>query len=136
MKNCSRKKCIQINPQAFSCFSKNKTMKDGYSPECKGCMKIRLSGYDRKTYMKSYTLRKYGLSIEQRAMIGVLQNHNCAICGINENKLHMPLFVDHCHKTNIVRGLLCIKCNKDLAVVEDFEYLKAAKRYLNKKRNQ
>ena len=41
MKNCTSKKCTQINPQPLSSFNKNKATKDGLSPQCKGCRSER-----------------------------------------------------------------------------------------------
>lgn len=41
----------------------------------------------------------------------ILQNGRCAICGIHQNDLIKLLNVDHSHRTNIVRGLLCHQHN-------------------------
>lgn len=41
------------------------------------------------------------------------QNGRCAICGEESN-----LYVDHDHKTNMVRKLLCPRCNHMVGVVE------------------
>ena len=48
------------------------------------------------------------------------QNNQCAICGIvfTENGRAMPL-VDHCHKTNLIRGVLCVKCNTGIGQLRD-----------------
>lgn len=67
------------------------------------------------------------------------QNNVCAICkGIEKHKHALSgnvrkLCVDHCHKTGIVRGLLCSECNRSLGAYRDepehlkslFEYLRA-----------
>ena len=39
-----------------------------------------------------------------------LQNGTCAICQTSSTKLE----IDHCHKTNMIRGLLCNNCNSKL----------------------
>jgi hypothetical protein len=50
----------------------------------------------------------------------------CVICGSEEN-----LVVDHCHKTNIVRGMLCNHCNRGLGHFrDDPELLEFARIYL------
>lgn len=42
------------------------------------------------------------------------------------------LYVDHCHTTGRVRGLLCNKCNTAIAMLdENLERFDAAKRYLS-----
>jgi len=59
------------------------------------------------------------------------QKHLCAICG--ERELKRLLSIDHDHKTNKVRGLLCGKCNQGLGLFRDnVELLKKAIKYLLK----
>jgi len=60
------------------------------------------------------------------------QNGVCKICKrfrIASNKGHMT--VDHCHKTGIIRGILCNWCNRGIGLFEDnLEFLENAKQYL------
>jgi len=45
---------------------------------------------------------------------------------------HFGLQVDHCHKTNKIRGLLCLPCNVSLGYLEeDTERLLGLVDYLN-----
>ena len=63
---------------------------------------------------------KYGMSREDYNSMRAAQNHKCKICGIDEVYcLHGKLYVDHCHTTNRVRGLLCHKCNTGLGMFQD-----------------
>lgn len=57
----------------------------------------------------------------------IVQHGLCAIC---KKEMKLPQ-VDHDHKTNRVRGLLCSRCNVRLATVEDANFLKLALAYLN-----
>ena len=58
------------------------------------------------------------------------QNNKCAICG-QEFSDSNKAFVDHCHKTNRIRGLLCTKCNSLLGMANDnIEILQNAIKYL------
>ena len=47
------------------------------------------------------------------------QNGICAICGNLETIQKSHLSVDHDHKTNKVRGLLCRECNRALGGFKD-----------------
>lgn len=81
--------------------------------------------------------RAYNISLDDYKKIFISQNGKCAICGTEENikrgKYRLNLFVDHCHKTNKIRGLLCQKCNQALGLFKDStEYLEIAIKYLNK----
>jgi len=60
------------------------------------------------------------------------QNNSCAICGYKDdgNKKFFP-FVDHCHVTDKIRGLLCINCNQALGKFKDnIKFLANAIKYL------
>lgn len=76
-------------------------------------------------YLKS----RYGITIEQYAAMFDSQNGACAICRMKPDRIR--LHVDHCHKTGVVRGLLCFKCNAILGHAQDnISVLDAAKEYL------
>ena len=88
-------------------------------------------GRQHKTDIK----RHYGLSIEAYNHMLVEQENKCAICDV----FHMPeikrgrLYVDHCHKTTKIRGLLCGACNSALGHFQDnIEILQKAIAYLSK----
>lgn len=51
----------------------------------------------------------------------------CAICGTKKEVYH----IDHCHRTNRVRGILCGNCNLALGLMKDnTEFLAKAIKYL------
>jgi hypothetical protein len=62
---------------------------------------------------------KYGITLSEYNSLLLEQNSNCAICGINQSELNRPLYVDHCHSTGKVRGLLCRKCNVSIGMLGD-----------------
>lgn len=65
---------------------------------------------------------KYNLSKEEYYKLFLQQNNKCAICGC-EFTNEIKGFVDHDHKTGIVRGLLCSKCNSLLGFANDDIYI-------------
>lgn len=58
----------------------------------------------RKTRLK----KKYNLTVAEYERIFIEQGGKCAIC---KRAGDTQFCVDHCHKTGIVRGILCRECN-------------------------
>lgn len=74
-------------------------------------------------------LARYGLTEETYQAMVSAQSGCCAICQ-RPPKLHR-LYVDHCHRTGTVRGLLCNTCNAAIGMLEDRpDLLKHALAYL------
>lgn len=89
------------------------------------------------TYGRKWKMtRKYGMSIAEYDALFVAQGGVCAICRCPEtvklsNGNVRPLAVDHDHKTDMVRGLLCDGCNRGLGCFrDDPARLEAAIEYL------
>lgn len=83
-------------------------------------------------------IKKYGINLEQYQMIHDSQKGLCKICGNTETSLQpngkdiKDLCVDHCHKTNKVRGLLCHNCNAGIGHFnDDVKKLQSAIIYLS-----
>jgi hypothetical protein len=107
-------------------------------------IKSRVAEYARKNSekLKEYRrlkkdfikCKKYGLNEEWYKEKLIEQNGKCAICGTDKpggfgKKLH----IDHCHKTQKVRGLLCSNCNTAIGYLQDsISILESAKQYLIK----
>jgi hypothetical protein len=69
---------------------------------------------------------RYGITKEEHLELISKQNNCCKIC--QEPK---KLYVDHCHETKQVRGLLCHNCNTALGHLKDSpELLNKAAEYL------
>lgn len=83
------------------------------------------------TYIRAATLKaRYGITIaDYQRMMGE-QGEKCAVCRLPHNK---PLYVDHCHKTGAVRGLLCPACNTLVGFIENHpDRIDAARKFLLK----
>ena len=85
----------------------------------------------RKSAILKY---EYGITLDQYNEMFKKQEGKCAICQRHQNKLTRTLCVDHDHKTNKVRALLCLTCNTDVSVVEN--RLEEMTNYLNKHRKE
>lgn len=95
----------------------NKT-KSGFDSWCKEC---------RASYRSETRRGMYREMISDEALKDIIETvKECVICGSVEN-----LVVDHCHKTNVVRGMLCNHCNRGLGhFKDDPELLEFARMYL------
>ena len=72
--------------------------------------------YCREKHLK----RKYGVDLNKYSEMLCAQSGKCAICGkLESDEFHGVLHVDHCHETQVVRGLLCRNCNHVLGLFED-----------------
>lgn len=60
----------------------------------------------------------YGLSSEDTQQMLVEQGNCCKICYVKFLGGPKP-YVDHCHKTGRIRGLLCMQCNMGLGLAKD-----------------
>ncbi|MFX1274144.1 MAG: endonuclease domain-containing protein [Promethearchaeota archaeon] len=118
MEKSEKKKCCKcklILPATSEFFYKNRTQKSGLDGWCKSCKKE----YDKSRYKKY----KYGLSNYDFNKMKKKQENRCAICGITfTNKFPYQPFVDHNHKNNNLRELLCNNCNLLLGYAFDSIY--------------
>ena len=102
-------KCLQCKEEIIK--------RSPFQKWCKKCVP------DKKT---RDMLRKYGLSRKEYLKMIEDVSGICPVC--NKRK---AIFIDHDHKTNKVRGILCGYCNLILPLVEDKKTLKRAIKYLN-----
>ena len=96
--------------------------------KCKNCVnaaarKMRVDKPERYARYKKRANEyrkesRYGITQEDFNNMLVEQNNVCKICS-NEFKSTKDTHVDHCHKSNIVRGLLCNSCNMALGQFND-----------------
>lgn len=87
------------------------------------------SEYKAKWYREK-RFDKYGITKQDFELMLGLQNHACKICSTSFTETVRP-YIDHCHNTGQVRGLLCFHCNTGLGHFKDNkEILSKAVEYL------
>ena len=114
---------------------KEKAAREIYYSKNKELILARNKKYNKENpdKIKSAILKyEYGITLDQYNEMFKAQEGKCAICQRHQNKLTRTLCVDHDHKTNKVRALLCVTCNTDVSVVEN--RLEEMTKYINKHR--
>lgn len=123
-----KKLCSKCKEEkTISNFYPDKTLKCGYSSWCNTCKTPVKTSWRKKQpptsktqkeyYRKCILKRKYGLTENEYNILLEDQDHSCAICKSSFSSFKP--YVDHCHHTGIVRGLLCINCNTGLGHFKD-----------------
>lgn len=114
-KTCS--KCNVEKPRNNKFFSSHPKTLDKLDSWCKSC---------RSTYRNEFRRGLYRSMISDQELVDLLKTEECTICGSKEK-----LVVDHDHKRNFVRGMLCNHCNRGLGHFRDDPMLlEFAKTYL------
>ena len=137
------RKCNVVKP--LDLFYRNNACKDGRASWCKECQSNLLKqarrdpekGDSFRFYRyKGLIKKRYGVTVEQYEKMLSDQNGVCAICKqvCQHSIMHKKrLSIDHDHKTNFVRGLLCQFCNKGLGLFkDDINLMRIAIEYLIK----
>lgn len=84
-------------------------------------------------WKKKGILNKNSLFFKQQDFNELFEiaNYSCQICKKADIKHKKGFVVDHCHKTNYARGILCANCNIALGCFRDsIEHLNNAIKYL------
>jgi|APSaa5957512535_1039671.scaffolds.fasta_scaffold03125_18 hypothetical protein len=126
------KKCTQCKKEKhiteFNLKGDKKKCKTGRRSYCKVCS-------------KAYWLaHKFNITLKDYDKMLSNQNNKCGICQTSFNSIdkrtgnQRAFAVDHDHKSNEIRGLLCSKCNIGLGLLGDtLEDLHKAVKYLESK---
>jgi hypothetical protein len=139
--------CGETKP--LSEFYKHKSTKDGVNCYCKKCDIETSRPRNRKSARKHCVKRAvnsrkwkkqnpkrckanhlkntYGITLEEYNAMLNSQKGVCAVCGKPESIKQLgkvrALCVDHDHKTEKVRGLLCTRCNAAMGMIGDSKEL-------------
>jgi len=96
---------------------------------CKVCSRIAAKNANKKARIKNplkayqesrdSQLKSYGLNGYMFHILLQMQDYRCAICKIEYENVTKDFAVDHCHKTQVVRGLLCTSCNTGIGLLDE-----------------
>jgi hypothetical protein len=112
-------------------YYRNRDKKIAYQKEYAEKNKDRIKEWRSKAHAKRRDIhnaatrwntirRNYGITPEQWDALFELQGRKCAICGSeNSGATNVRFHTDHCHKTKVVRGILCQPCNTGLGKFKD-----------------
>lgn len=144
----SVKRCTRCDVEReLGDFTRDSGRPDGLAQWCRECWKSyrqqaqirkKSNEYMRKwaagnrQKMQGYRLRhRYGLEPEEYAQLLEIQGGVCAICHRDPNDSKETLAVDHCHQAQVIRGLLCDRCNRGIGLLgDDPANLEAAAEYI------
>jgi Recombination endonuclease VII len=133
-RTCGLKKCTQMQYKDENVCAKKGRMVLNEKLICIICnIKFKRISSNHKIYCKkcvpdkSWRARaqRYGIGKPQWDALIIKQNNKCVLCE------KIPEVIDHCHKTHIVRGLLCSGCNIQIAKMDNCrEWLIKAIKYI------
>lgn len=126
-KKCRR--CEELKPRTE--FTRVTGLPNAVQANCKACNAEITKGKRRKLGKQAVSVinrrsklkRNFGLSLEDYEKILASQNGKCAICGTSEPGGRGSFAVDHCHQSEVIRGLLCNRCNVGLGHFNDDPHL-------------
>lgn len=142
--SCSRKK-QHIAPISKQCGGLGSYLKGCKCSSCREANAKSISKYRKtekgKIVVRNSNLKKYGITSSEYDELYKRQNGLCAICKKPETKTNqyglIRLAVDHCHKSGLNRGLLCMKCNRALGLLmENLNTIQSMYEYINKYKNE
>ena len=136
LKKCTQCGVIAHTEEELHLFAISKTCIYNRRNVCKKCRTLQNKKYPKreKDYYRNNSYKSlYGITIDDYKDMLVKQGYRCMICGTHQDNLKKRLYVDHCHNSNQVRGLLCQSCNTLIGFsYDDIDILSNAIEYINK----
>jgi len=125
-----------------SAFYKRSPSQRGDNFVCKTCKNENLKSWQKRnpvSVRNTRYKRTYGITLDQVTRMLEVQMGLCAnrACGTQisievSKKAKNKAFIDHCHETGKVRGLLCISCNTTLGFLEQKNKVLGLTEYLHR----
>lgn len=113
--------CLQIGDSIPNFTPKNcQRCEDSFDPASSAQLYCSTKCKGRNAYY----VRVYGITQQDYENRKSAQGNLCALCRLpgfilNAERHHEKLCVDHCHKTGVLRELLCHNCNRALGLFQD-----------------
>lgn len=101
------------------------SQRDWYAKNRDAIIKRNRDNYDPER-ARIYTLKRYGMTIEQFNEMMARQGGRCACCTVLLLGTERKVVVDHCHSTGRVRGILCSQCNTGIGMFNEQRHLFAS----------
>lgn len=134
LKNCTQS---MFNSKQYLCLTHKKEYDSAWRNKNRNKIREKNKIYREKNYdkCKQASLKfHYGATLEEFKLLYKKSKGMCKICGsVGGNTKHTCLHIDHNHKTNKIRGLLCPNCNRAIGLFkENPNLLSKAIEYLKK----
>lgn len=123
--------CLEVKP--FEEFNERIERGAGkYHSRCRKCVADEWQR-NRERNLAAKAALNYGITVERYEEL--MRRECCDVCGRQNTQSGRRLHIDHCHETNIVRGVLCHSCNTALGPAEDSpDRLRALAEYVEQAR--
>lgn len=93
-------------------YERNRSKVKAYQHEYREKNREKVNARDEKARL----MRRYGLGRDQLHLFLKKRNEKCPVCLRKSKKV---LAFDHCHRTGVLRGLICGKCNSAIAFLDE-----------------
>lgn len=119
--------CRETKPATREFWTPNQGSRGGWRSQCKLCTnakgRVRSQRWGKKWHANrrnGWLKRKYGITLSDYERLLKAQGGVCLICHSPESRKdgQLHLSVDHDHQTGQVRGLLCVRCNTLVGLLE------------------
>ena len=126
----SKRRWEQANPEKFNAAAKRR--RDARPDQYRAAAAKWRRENPEKVHANNIR-NYYGIEADEYHRRLDEQGRRCACCGVDSNGERRRFYVDHCHETGRIRGLLCHKRNSGIGALGDnVEGLKKALAYLER----
>lgn len=115
-KSASRKWAL-LNPEMIKAMAVRSNKKHLHKRRAEARLRYHANKHIKADYKRRRNIERYGITELEFKKMMMAQGGVCAIC--NGKPKRFRLSIDHCHKSGVVRGLLCSPCNMAIGLFSD-----------------